>query len=323
MFVKRIVVFLTTTFLIVTSIAGAAGAKTFLSIATGGTGGTYYPLGVGIADTLNRHLDDIQVSVKLGDASVANINLIGTHQVELAFAQNDIAYWGTKGIKPFKEAFDNIRVIASLYPENIHCIALKKSGIREICDFRGKRVSVGAPASGIQSNVAALLDVAGLKFSNMETEFLDFSSTAQRFKNGQIDIGFVVSGYPTRSVTDLALTADIELVSFQDAFLDSLIAKYPFFVKSVIPSGTYMGTNTDVRTPAVRALLVCDAATPDRIIYKVTKAFWENIEEIRKVHEKAKLVTLETALDGISVKVHPGAVKFYVESGIVVPTPRE
>ena len=321
MFVKRIVIFLTTTLFFASSLTGSADAKTFLSIATGGTGGTYYPLGVGIADTLNRHLDDIHVSVRLGDASVANINLIGTHQVELAFAQNDIAYWGTKGIKPFKETFSNIRVIASLYPENVHCIALKKSNIKSISDFLGKRVSVGEPASGIQSNVAALLDVAGLKFSNMETDFLDFGSTAQRLRNGQIDIGFAVSGYPTRSVSDLALTTDIELVSFEDAFLDSLIAKYPFFVKSVIPSGTYKGTNRDIRTPAVRALLVCDAATPDDIIYRVTKIFWKNIEEIRMVHEKAKLLTLETALDGVSIKVHPGAAKFYVESGIVVPAP--
>ncbi len=320
---KRILVYLTATLFLVSPFIEAAGAKTFLSIATGGTGGTYYPLGVGIADTLNRHLEDIHVSARIGDASVANINLIGTHQIELAFAQNDIAYWGTKGIKPFKEAFGNIRVIASLYPENVHCITLKKSDIKGIADFRGKRVSVGAPASGIQSNVAALLDVAGLKFSNMETEFLDFNSTAQRFRNGQIDIGFAVSGYPTRSVTDLALTTDIELVSFEDSFLDSLIAKYPFFVKSVIPSGTYKGINTDIRTPAVQALLVCDAAVSDDIIYTITKTFWKNIEEIYKVHEKAKLVSLKTALDGISVRIHPGAARFYVESGVVVPTPPE
>lgn len=320
---RRILIYAAATFFCVSSFSDAVCARTFLSISTGGTGGTYYPLGIGIADTLNRHLDDIHVSVKLGDASVANINLIGTHQVEIAFAQNDIAYWGTKGKKPFKEAFGNIRVIASLYPENVHCITLKKSGVKGVSDFRGKRISVGAPASGIQSNVAALLDVAALKFSDMETEFIDFGSTAQRFRNGQIDIGFVVSGYPTRSVTDLALTTDIELVSFEDEFLDSLIAKYPFFVKSVIPAGTYKGTNTDIRTPAVQALLVCDAAEPDDIIYAVTKAFWKNIEEIRKVHEKAKLITLETALHGVSVQVHPGAARFYVESGVIVPTQHE
>ncbi len=299
--------------------AKTSEAKTFLSIATGGTGGTYYPLGRGIAEILNRYLEDIQVTVETGNASVANINLIGAHQVEMAFAQNDIAYWGAKGMKPFREAHGNIRVVASLYPEHVHCFTRKNSGVRDIADIRGKRVSVGAPGSGVQGDVSAILDIAGLKFADLKAEFLDFNTTTQRFKDAQIDVGFVVAGYPTSSVLDLAQMTEIDMVSFNDAFMTALTEKYPFFVKSVIPAGTYRGMLRDVATPAVLALLVCDAKLPDSVVYSVTKTLWTHADELYKVHEKAKLLSLKNALRGISVPVHPGAARFYIESGMKPP----
>ncbi|MFA7621350.1 MAG: TAXI family TRAP transporter solute-binding subunit [Aminobacteriaceae bacterium] len=299
--------------------AGAASATTFISIATGGTGGTYYPLGGGIAEIISRNVPELQVTSETGNATNANLNLIGTHQIEMAMVQNDGAYWASKGMTPFKEQYDNVRVVASLYPEHVHCITLKGSGVEDIMDIKGKRVSVGAPGSGVLGDVTAILNVAEIKFAEMDTDFLDFNNTTQRFKDGQLDVGFVVAGYPTSSIMDLATTHDLDLVNFNDAYMDKLIEKYPFFVKDIIPAGTYHGVDRDVPTPAVIAMLVCDADLSDDVIYKFTKAFWENITDLHKVHAKAKEITLETALDGVSVPVHPGAAKYYAELGMAIP----
>ena len=311
---------ITLALLLVSFIAtGAWAAKTFISIATGGTGGTYYPLGGGIAEIITRKVPDFQVTSETGNASAANIMLIGTRQVEMALVQNDVAYWASRGILPFREKVENIRAVASLYPEHLHCITLKDSGINDIMDIRGKRVSVGAPESGVLGDVAAVLKAAGLKYSDMSTDFLDFNSTTRRFKEGQLDVGFVVAGYPTSSITDLAATHEIDLVNFNEDFMTVLLAEHPFFVKGVIPAGTYQGIDRSVQTPAVLAMLVCDAALPQDVVYRFTRALWENVSDLQKVHEKAKYITLDTAMDGISVPVHPGAAQFYAEKGMTVP----
>ncbi|MBL3540551.1 TAXI family TRAP transporter solute-binding subunit [Aminivibrio sp.] len=305
--------------LLLSYLPGAVSARTYLSIATGSTGGTYYPLGGGIAEIISRNVPEFQVTSETGNASAANINLVGTRQIEMAFAQNDIAYWASKGMAPFKERYDNIRVVASLYPEHVHCITLKGSGVNDIMDIRGKRVSVGAPGSGVLGDVSAILKLAELRYSDISADFLDFNSTTRRFKDGQLDVGFVVAGYPTSSVTDLAATHDIDLVSFNDDFMARLTEEYPYFIKDAIPAGTYRGIDRDIVTPAVMAMLICEAGLPDNVVYRFTKALWENIADLHKVHPKAALITLETALNGVSVPVHPGAARFYVEKGMTVP----
>jgi len=304
---------------LVMAVAGAASAKTFISLATGGTGGTYYPIGGGMADLISRHLPDIQMTSETGNASVANLNLIGTHEIEMALVQNDVAYWAYKGERMFKTPYKNVRLIASLYPEHIQCITLKDSGVKDIMDMVGKRVSVGAPGSGVQGDVSAILQVAGIKYSDMKTDFLDFNNTTQRFKDGQLDVGFVTAGYPTSSIMDLATMHDIDLVSFSDEFMGKLTDTFSFFIKSVIPAGTYNGVDHDTPTPAVMAMWVCDADLPDDLVYSLTKTFWENVEELHKVHAKAKLFTLEGATAGASVPVHPGAARYYGEVGVKVP----
>ena len=316
---KKFMLLFAVALLALSAFAGVASAKTFLSIATGGTAGTYYPIGGGIADVVSRHAEELQVTAETGNASAANLNLIGTHQIEIALVQNDVAFWAWKGQNMFTAPFTNVRAIASLYPEHVHLITLKKTGVKNFMDIKGKRVSVGAPGSGVEADVRSIFEVAGLKYEDMSTDFLDFNNTTQRFKDGQLDAGFVVAGYPVASIMDLATMHDIDLVSFDEAFIEKLEAQYPFFASDVIPAGTYKGVDNDVVTPAVMAMIVCDGDLPDEVIHTFTKALWDNIEELYKVHNKAKLVTLETALKGISVPVHPGAAKYYTETGMTVP----
>ncbi|NLK18334.1 MAG: TAXI family TRAP transporter solute-binding subunit [Synergistaceae bacterium] len=296
-----------------------APAGTYIYIATGGTGGTYYPLGGSIADIVSKNVPDLQVTSETGNASSANIKLISAGQVEMALAQNDIAYWARKGMPPFAEKHENIRVVASLYPEHVHCIFMKGDDISDIEDLRGKRVSVGAPDSGVLGDVSAILRSARMEMGDLSADFLDFNSTTQNFKDGRLDAGFVVAGYPTSSITDLAATKNIDLLSFNDDFLDTLREEFPFFIKSTIPAGTYRGIDRDVSTPAVLAMLICDASLPDDVVYRFTKAFWENLADLRKAHPQADHIHLETALDGATIPVHPGAARYYAEVGMEIP----
>ncbi|WP_281744223.1 TAXI family TRAP transporter solute-binding subunit [Thermanaerovibrio acidaminovorans] len=315
---KRIAKLILAAFM-VASLAGVASAKTFLSIATGGTSGTYYPLGGAIAQAVNKGAPDLQVTAETGNASVANLNLIGAHDIEIAFAQNDTAYWAYNGKMMFKTPIKNVRVIAALYPEHVHLITLKNSNVKSIQDLKGKRVSVGAPGSGVEADVRAIFQTVGLKYSDMKTDFLDFGTTTQRFKDNQLDAGFVVAGYPVSSIMDLATTKEINLVSFDDATLGKLTKDFPYFVKSSIPANTYKGVTSAVKTPAVMALLVVDEKVPADVVYKFTKALWENIDVVHKAHAKGKEITLKTALDGVTVPLHPGAAKYYQEKGMKLP----
>ena len=299
---------------------GGAEAKTFLSIATGGVAGVYYPLGGGLAQVLNNHVPDVEVTAETGNASAANVNLIAGHEVSMALVQNDVSFWAVKGMPPFKEPVPNLRMIASLYPEHVQCITTKASGIKAVADLKGKRVSVGAPGSGVAGSLGAIFQVADIKYADMKTDFLDFANTAERIQDGQLDAGFVLAGYPTAAVMALAAQRDIDLVAFEDDILDRLVKEYPYFIKDVVPAGTYKGVDHDTATPAVMAILVCDADLDEELVYNITKAIFENLEELKPVHDKAKLIALEKALDGASITIHSGAAKYYTEKGMKVPT---
>ena len=149
-----------------------------------------------------------------------------------------------------------------------------------------------------------------------KVDFLDFNNTVDRMKDGQLDAGFVVAGWPAAAIMDLATTHDVDLVSFDDEFLAKLQKKYPFFVKDVVPAGTYRGIDHDVVAPAVMAMIVVDADVPEEVVYQFTKAMWDHIDEVQRTHAKAQLITLETAFDGLPVPLHDGAARYYKEIGL-------
>lgn len=302
-------------------VLGLAGvshaAKSYLSIATGGTSGTYYPIGGAIASAVTKG-SEIQATAETGNASVANINLVAKGDIEVAFVQNDIAFWAYTGKLMFKSPMSNVRAVASLYPEHVQMILAGDSNIKTLADLKGKRVGVGAPGSGVEGDVQAIFQVAKLGYKDMKVDFLDFGATTNRFKDNQIDAGFVVSGYPTASVMDLSMTKNITLMDFSEEFLKELAAVHPYFVPSMIPGGTYKGIDKDIKTPAVMAILVTHEKMSEDVIYNFTKAMFDNIDSIHASHAKGKEINLQTALDGLTVPLHPGAAKYFKEKGMAV-----
>lgn len=297
----------------------ASEAKMSLSMATGGTAGVYYPLGSALADVINRCVSEVEVVLKEGNGSIANIDLIARQEAAIALVQNDIAFAAFKGVTPFKSPIKNLRMIASLYPEQLQCLTVKNSGIKLFSDLKGKRVSVGEPGSGITGSLGVIFPAAGFRYSEMETEFLNFANTAERMQTGELDAGFILAGFPTAAVTALAEQKEIDLVALEDTLLDTLTKEHAYFSRDTIPAGTYKGIEHDTPTIAVMALLVCDASLPENIVYSITKAIFDNLEDLKPAHDKAKLISLEKALQGASITVHPGAAQYYTEKGLDVP----
>jgi TRAP transporter TAXI family solute receptor len=314
----KLVSLLSITALSVSLYAGVAQAKDFVSVATGGTSGTYYPIGGAIAQAASKS-GVIQATAETGNASVANLNLVGKGEIEIAFAQNDTAFWAYNGQQMFKEPLKNVRAVAALYPEHVQVITAKDAKIVTVDDLKGKRVSVGAAGSGTEADARALFDIAKLTYADMKVDHLDFGQTTNRFKDNQIDVGFVVAGFPTASVMDLTTTKDVQLLSFSDDFLAQLSKTFPYFVASVIPANTYRGIDKETKTPAVVAILVTHDKVPDTVVYEFVKGMFENLDTIQASHATAKQITLNGALQGITVPVHPGAAKYFKEKGLTVP----
>ncbi len=298
---------------------GMAAEKQFVAIATGGTGGTYYPLGGALAQLLSNTVEGLIVTAQTGNASRANCNLISRGQIETAFSQANVTYWSYTGTGIYKDEpiLTNLRGIAALYPETIHIVATKASGIKTIEDLKGKSVGVGAPNSGTAADAEIILQAHGITFDDLKVDYIDFNEVAQRLIDGQIDAGFTTAGFPTSSIINIATKRDIVLVPISAEKIKELTDAIPYYGATVIPGGLYQGVDEDVPALATPALWICDAKLEPTLVYKMTKALWENREILEKVHSQGKNITLETALDGIGIPLHPGAELYYKEVGLI------
>lgn len=286
-----------------------------LIIATGGTSGTYYPLGGGIAQIITDNTD-VSATAQSTGASVENMRLLQSKEVDLAFTQTDIADYASNGLLMFEsKSVDNLQGIATLYYETIQIVLPAKSDINSVADLKGKRVSVGAPGSGTEANAKQILEVYGLTFDDLKAEHLSFGDSSQKIQDGNLDAAFVTAGAPTSAVTQLSATRGVKLLSLDGEKINVLVKKFPFYVGQTIPSDTYAGVD-EVSTVAVKAMLTVRAGLSEDIVYDITKSLFENTVKLATINAKAKNISLETALEGMSLDIHPGALKFYQEKGL-------
>ncbi|MBQ9442134.1 MAG: TAXI family TRAP transporter solute-binding subunit [Selenomonadaceae bacterium] len=297
--------------------AGCGGGnanESFVNIATGGTAGTYYPIGGAIADVLNKNAKDVNASAQSTGASVANINMLKDKQVEMAIVQNDITYYAVNGTEMFENKIENLRGIASLYPETCQFVTLESSGIKTIADLKGKRVAVGAAGSGVEGNVRQILKAYGLTYDDIDEQFLSFAEGAAALKDGTVDVACLTAGAPTASVQDVASQKQIRLIPLEDEKIAELVKDYPFYTKTTVPGGTYQGFNEDIQTVSVMAILVATDKMTDETGYEITKAIFGNLDKISAAHSVAKSIAKDKALDGMDfIKMNGGAEKFLKE----------
>ena len=302
-----------------TGTGGQAFAQAkFFRIGTGGTGGTYYPVGGLIANAISS--DGLNASAVATNGSVANVNGIVGGAMESGFTQADVASWaytGT-GIYEGKPKVEELRAIANLYPETVHIVVKKGAGIKTIADLKGKRVSLDEPGSGTLVNAKALLGAYGVTEKDIKPEYLKQQQSSDKFKDGTLDAFFQTTGYPQGTLSELASTNGFELLSIDGAEAAKLREQFKFFAADEIPAGTYKDV-PGVKTLSVGAQWVTSSKMDAELVYQVTKNLWS--EKTRGLldsgHAKGKAIQKATALAGLGVPLHPGAEKFYKEAGLI------
>jgi TRAP transporter TAXI family solute receptor len=297
------------------SMGSAQGLK--LILATGGTAGTYYPFGGAMAKIWNSKIPGMNVTAQATGASVENIRLINKKEVELALVQSDTIDFAYNAKETFKESITNMNAIATLYPEVIQIVVRGDANVKSFADFKGKKVGVGAPGSGTEANFRQLLDIYGMKKEDVNGQYLSFAESADQFKDRHIDAFFVVAGVPNSAIMDVAFTQTISILTIPDDKAAALTKKYPFLSSFVIPANTYKNQTAAVNTVAVNAVLIASSDLKEDAVYNLTKALFENQAELATVHAKGKELNLKTAVAGVSIPFHPGALKYYKEKGIM------
>jgi TRAP transporter TAXI family solute receptor len=286
----------------------------YINIATGGTAGTYFPLGGAMAEILNSNIPGVNATAEATNASVANVNLLNGGSVQLAFIQNDISYYASEGVEMFADnQVSGLQALATLYPETVQIITLDKSGINTVADMKGKRIAVGAAGSGVEANARQILAANGITYDDINVQYLSFAEAANGLKDGNIDAGFITAGFPTAAIQDIAAQHNVVLIPVTDETADKLIAQYPFYTKVTIPAGTYPKQDEDVQSVAVKAMLVTTEGMDEQMAYDVTKAIYTSLDKLKAAHSVGALITKESAKDGISIPMHPGAEKYFNE----------
>lgn len=292
--------------------SAATDKPDYLSLLTGGTQGTYYALGGTFADLISTETG-IKTTAEVSQASAANMTALKEEDKgEIAFVQTDIAYYATEGTMMFEKdgKIDTISALGALYPETVQLVTTEASGIKTYADLKGKKVSVGAPGSGTYANAEQLLEIHGLTMSDIKPQNLDFGESTDGIQSGQIDAAFITAGTPTAAVEALNATTKVNIIGVDAGKADELIAKYPYYAKDTVKAGTY-GLANDVETVSVLAMLAVKKDLSEELVYQITKAIYDNTDKIS--HPKGQLIKAETALDGISIEVHPGAQKYFDE----------
>jgi uncharacterized protein len=319
--------------LTLSSLRAAAQDITFFRIGTGGTAGTYFPIGGLIANAISNPpgsrtcaeggscgVPGLVATAVASNGSVNNVAGITSGGMQSGFVQSDVAYWAFNGtgIYEGRPKADTLRAIANLYPESFHLVTRKGAGVKTIRDLKGKRMSLDEPGSGTLVDARIILAAYGMTEKDITAEYLKPQQSADKFKDGALDAFFSVAGWPEGAIAELAATTGIDLVPIDGPEIEKLIKQYSFFAAEEIPDGAYKNV-AGVKTVSVNAIWATSTKQPDQMIYNITAALWNS--NTRKLldsgHAKGRAIKFESALQGLGIPLHPGAEKFYREKDLL------
>ena len=300
--------------------AGPASAQQFFRIGTGGTAGTYYPIGGMIANAVSQP-GKIVATAQATSGSLGNVNGIVGGAMESGFSQSDVATWAQKGTGIFegKPNVPGLRMIANLYPESLHIVVKKGSGFKSVADLKGKRVALDEPGSGTLINARLVLAAYGLKETDIRPEYIKPNQAGDKMKDGSLDAFFFTGGAPAGAIAELATSGSgIELLPIDGPQADSLRASSPFFAVDSIAAETYKGVAA-VKTLAVGAQWVTSDKADTETVYQITKSLFSEATQktLAAGHAKGKFITLKNAVQGVGIPYHAGAEKYYREAGVL------
>jgi hypothetical protein len=300
----------------------AAQDKINISIATGGTGGVYYPLGGGIAAALSKYVPGMDATAEVTGGSVDNLKLIGSGKSYIALTMVDATLDAYRGEDKFKGNKVPVRTLMILYPNRMHVVSVEGRGVNKIADLKGKHVSTGSPGSATEVMAFRVIEAGGLdKDKDMKRERLGVAESVNAMKDGKIDAFFWVGGLPTAAVTDLANTpgTKIKLVDHADV-VPAMNKKYGnLYVEDAIPKATYRGMDADNKQATVMNILVTNASMDDKTAYNIVKTIFDKRQDLINVHKEAANFKLENQNASASpIPFHPGAVKYFAEQGVKI-----
>lgn len=298
--------------------ANAGGADMddlFITVATGGTSGVYYPIGGAISNILDQDLG-VDTSVQSTGASVENVNLIDSNRAELAITMADAVAQAYEGSGAFdgEEPIESLRGLTALYPNFVQVVTTADTGIESIYDLEGRDVGVGAPGSGVELNARMILDAHGMDYDDINEDFLSYSEAIDQIKNGMVDAAFVTSGVPNATIIDLSTTHDAVVLPIEGEPMDNLMDEYAFFSTGVIPGGTY-DQEEDVNTATITNVLLVNSELSDDVVYEITRSLFEHIDDLHASHNAATDISLDSVMEGMPVPLHPGAERYFEEQG--------
>ena len=315
---KRVCVILT--LCIVLAIAGPVAAKTQLvSLGTGGTGGIYYPYGGGVAEIWSKYVKDVKAVAEVTGASVENVKLAHKGETVIGEVMGDVADAGLNGTGKFKGKKHNILSLAIMYPNLLQVVTLKKSGITNIEQIKGRNISSGSPGSGTNFMAEVVFKALGIPLNSYKDSRLSFTESANALRDGTIDVGVWSVGPGTSSILDLATTHDIHIISFTPEQSQKIVAANSKYSSVELAGGVYRGAEKAVSTIGVWNVMICQASLDTNLVYNLAKALFEHKDYLMKIHPSAAYTTPENAVKYSPIPLHPGTVKYLKEKGVAVP----
>lgn len=294
-------------------------AQEQFSVVTGLTGGTMYAVSAGWADVVNKTIPDINITNQEGGGNIYTARVLSNKEAEFALFANDTAYYLYNGLQDFEgHELPALRAITGLYTESFHGVTLKNSDIYKFEDLIGKKTGIGPPGSGTLVINKRIIEAYGLKEEEIGAMNLGFNDAADYLRDEHVDAILYTTGLPFSPVVDVSTTKPVRIFGISNEAIDKLIEKYPFYIHMTVPViDAYRGMDEPIETVSVKMLLLTRIDIEEEKIYKVTKAFFENIENIRQSHASMSNFKVDTALDGIPVPLHPGAERYYKEIGLI------
>lgn len=293
-------------------------AEQKLIMGTGGLAGVYYPLGAAICSIITDYVDGVSCTAQTSAAGVENARLLKLGDIDLGLVQTSAAYQAFHGEQVFEgDQIKDLRSLAVLYPQPFQIVVAKESDIYTFEDLLGKRVGIGAPASGEEVTFKEVIGCAGHTIEDYKPFYISLAEQASAFKDRNIDMMWFISGIPVAGILDVASVRDIRLIPIDGDLKKAVMKKYPYHAPAVIPAGTYKGQDTDVETLASPAYLVTTTRLSEDLAYNILSAMFDHLDVLHRAHAMGKGITLEGALLGSSIPLHPGAEKYYKEKGIL------
>jgi len=312
--------------LVTLSVPAIAGTK-FINVGTGSTGGTFYPVGVILATTFNSELakDGYKFTAQSSGGSAENLEMIREKELKLAIAGSVLVSNAYQGLDRYKgQKIENVRFVTALWPEAIQLMYRVGSGIKSLKDFRGKRIAVGPAAGGGVFYLPSILKgVDNMSFDDFKPQYLGLGDSAQALQNRLIDACYLAAGLPTSAVSQLyAGQLEVGMIEYTDAEVAAVQEVAPYFARIIIPNGTYPNQTRDLNSIGIKSSLVTEKEVDATVVYRMLEGLYiKNLAKVQSQHGVLKSLSVETAIQGLSgAPLHPGAVKFYREHGVKVPS---